>query len=169
MTRLVYLVTVLGMLWLAGDAHAQFANRSIRFSLGYLDVKDDPSVSHGFPLGLGYTGYIEAGWELTFDVQGMLLTYNDRQFIGMAGGPGLRYLFMEETLRPYAGMDISYLHLFHPNGTSSFVGLGPKAGVEYFVTDSLSLGVKGQVNLYWMLNQPLQISVGLHAVAAAWF
>ncbi len=166
-------MTVAGALLGAGEAHAQFQNRSIRLTLGYMDLADTDTTpaEWGLPLGLGYTGYIESGWEWTFDLQGMLLRYPGiTDYIGVAGGPGLRYLFMEEELRPYLGADISYLHVFHPTATLNKVGIGPKVGLDYFVADTVSLGVAAQTNFYWMLGDDfITTSLGLHGVVSAWF
>ncbi|MGA9521016.1 MAG: hypothetical protein WBV82_06105 [Myxococcaceae bacterium] len=173
MKRLLCLMTVAGALLGAGEAHAQFDNRSLRVTLGYMGLAgtDKVPVERGVPLGLGYTGYIEAGWEWTFDVQVMLLTRSTDgyQFIGAAGGPGIRYLFMQEELRPWVGADISYLHLFADFEVANLVGLGPKVGLDYFVADTVSLGLVGQSNFYFALNDRVQTSFGIHGVVAAWF
>ncbi len=175
MKRFLCLMTVAGALLGAGEAQAQFANHSLRFTLGYLSLEDTETVNvdWGLPIGLGATSYIEAGWELTFDFQVMVLSAplgtQKTQFVGLAGGPGIRYLFMQETFRPWAGADISYLHAFYPSANFSRVGLGPKVGVDYFLTDSFSLGAQAQANFYWMLNSRVHTSLGIQGVAAAWF
>jgi outer membrane protein len=172
MNRLLFLLAASGALLVSGEARAQLANHSVRFSIGYLDLKNTgSSMDWGVPIGLGYTGYIASHWEWSMDAQMMILTepIANRQVIGAAGGPGLRYVFMEEQLRPYIGVDLDYLHIFDLPGTSNWVGMGPRVGFDYFVTDSLSLGLAGQSNLYWMLNAPLQTSVALNGSLSAWF
>jgi outer membrane protein len=151
-------------------AQAQFANRSVSLSVGYMDLNEAVGLTSGFPLGLAYTGYIESGFEWTVGVQGMILRdLTGRQVVAVAGGPGLRYLFLEEALRPYVGAELTYLHIFALETAASFVGLGPYGGVDYFVTDSFSAGVRAQYNLYVMLNQPVQTSLGASVVLSAWF
>ena len=163
---------VLALLFLAAPitAHAQFANRSVNVTLGYMDL-NYPAVSDGFPLGIGYSGYIDAGFEWTVAAQFMILRNEvaQRQMVGAAGGPGIRYLFLEESLRPYVGGELTYLHVFDPEVTFQRVGIGPYAGVDYFLTDSFSMGVRGQVNLYLMLNEEVNRSLGLNVIASAWF
>ncbi len=160
----------LGVLAAPLSAHAQFANRSVNLSVGYLDL-NYAAVSDGFPIGIGYSGYIEAGFEWTVAAQFMILrnAVANRQMVGAAGGPGIRYLFLEESLRPYVGGELTYLHVFDPEVNFQRVGIGPYVGVDYFLTDSFSLGARGQVNLYLMLNEPVNRSVGLNVIASAWF
>jgi outer membrane protein len=92
-----------------------------------------------------------------------------KQLLGAAGGPGLRYVFAEEELRPYIGVELDYLHVFDIAGTSNWVGVGPRVGFDYFVSDSVSLGIAGQGNFYWMLNAPMQTTVALNGCISAWF
>lgn len=171
MKRLVLMLTVMGALLATSEAHAQFANRSITLSLGFVDLDDVSSVDWGLPLGLGATGYIDAGFEWTVNVTGMLLTQpiDRRQFIGVNGGLGLRYLFLEETLRPWAGGELVYLHLFREEFVTNYFGVAPSLGVDYFVFDTFSVGAKAQFSVYWWLNQPVTTQRGIYVVASAWF
>ena len=58
---------------------------------------------------------------------------------------GVKYLLMEESVRPYVGLDLSYLHLFgSPVAPVDFVGLGPNIGVDWFLSDSVSIGVRAR-------------------------
>lgn len=182
MKRLVCVVLVAGALFASGEAHAQFANRSLGLQVGYMDLDQVAGViDWGVPLGLTYSAYIDNGFEWTFNINGMLLTVSQvgdqspGQVLGVAGGPGIRYLFLQESLRPYLGTDLSYLHVFFGNlgadYTANYVGVGPFAGLDYFVTDSVSIGAKAQLNVYVTLTNRLefQTSKGLFLTASAWF
>lgn len=181
MKRLVCVLTLAGALFVGSEAHAQFQNRSLSAQIGYLDLDRVAGVvDWGLPLGLYYSSYIESGFEWTFGVQGMLLsvTIGDEvigQVFGGGGGGGLRYLFLEETLRPYFGIELTYLHIFFGNLgtdlTANWAGVGPNAGVDYFLTDSFSLGAKLQFNLYAALTTRVefQTSKGAYLTFSAWF
>ncbi|HSP77453.1 MAG TPA: hypothetical protein VLQ93_02915, partial [Myxococcaceae bacterium] len=88
---------------------------------------------------------------------------------GVAPSLGLRYLFLEESIRPSLGADLSYLHVFKPQTAAPYAGLGPNAGVDFFVSDSVSLGARVQYNVYLSLNDPLQTSLTLSAGAAVYY
>ena len=171
MTRLSVMLLVFAAAALApSQAEAQFANRSVSLSLGYMHLNEAAGLDAGFPLGLAYTGYIEGGFEWSAGVQGMILRdLTGRQVVAVAGGPGIRYLFLEEGLRPYVGGELTYLHIFAYEIATQFVGLGPYVGVDYFLTDSFSIGARGQYNFYVMLNQPLQTSLNGNVIFSAWF
>jgi outer membrane protein len=155
----------------AVPAHAQFANRSLGLSLGYMDFNRTGGLEGGAFLGLEASYYIESGFDL---VSLTKLTFpkdpaTGKRVVGMAPSVGIRYLFSEESFRPYAGADLSYLFVFRPDTTSQYVGLGPNLGIDYFVTDSVSLGLRGQYNFYIALNENTQTSLTFSAGAAAYF
>jgi outer membrane protein len=156
----------------AAPAHAQFANRSLGLSLGYMDFNATKGLDSTFFLGIDASLYIENGFELvslskiafpkdTTDPE-------EKRVVGLAPSIGLRYLFSEESIRPYVGSDISYLIVFKES-VSNFVGIGPNVGVDFFVSDSVSVGVRGQYNFYIALNEKTQTSLTLSAGAAAYF
>jgi outer membrane protein len=157
----------------SGPASAQYENSSVWLSGGYMDLDEAAGVSNGIPIGIGYSGFIDSGFEWTVSVEGMLLTtrVDERKIFGLAGGPGLRYLFLQDWIRPWVGADLSYLHIFNFDDASNFVGLGPKVGIDFFLARQFSLGLRGQFNLYVTVRDQveLQTSLGGAAVAAAWF
>ncbi|HEX8437694.1 MAG TPA: hypothetical protein VF697_21480, partial [Archangium sp.] len=67
------------------------------------------------------------------------------------------------------GADLSYLHIFKPQGDSNFVGVGPNAGVDFFVSDSISIGARAQYNAYLSLEEAVQTSLILSAGTAVYF
>jgi outer membrane protein len=163
-----FALTLLG----AAPAHAQFANRSLGLSLGYMGFNRTNGLDDTFFLGIDASLYIESGFEVvslskiafpkdTTDAE-------ERRVVGLAPSLGLRYLFSEESIRPYVGSDISYLIVFKES-ISNFVGIGPNVGIDFFVSDSVSLGLRGQYNFYLALNEKTQTSLTLSAGAAAYF
>src|SRR4051794_10471995 len=85
----------------ATEARAQFANRSITLSTGYLSLGAH-SVSGGVPIALGYTHFIDNGFEFMSRLSFMILMHTDPKYLVVGGelSPGIRCLFMQEELRP---------------------------------------------------------------------
>ncbi|MFL5347212.1 MAG: outer membrane beta-barrel protein [Hyalangium sp.] len=155
----------------ASPAHAQFANRSLGLSLGYMDFNRTGGLEGGYFVGFDASYYIESGFDL---VSLTKLTFpkdpaTGKRVVGMAPSIGIRYLLLEESFRPYAGADISYLFVFKEDQTAQYVGLGPNVGFDYFITDTVSLGVRGQYNFYIALNEKTQSSLTFSVGGAAYF
>ena len=155
----------------ASPAHAQFANRSLGLSLGYMDFNRTGGLDGGFFLGFDASYYIESGFDL---VSLTKLSFprdpgTGKRVVGLAPSVGIRYLFLEESFRPYVGTDISYLFVFKSDATPQYVGLGPNLGFDYFITDTVSLGLRGQYNFYIALNEKTQSSLTFSVGAAAYF
>ncbi|MEN9796483.1 MAG: hypothetical protein RL653_179 [Pseudomonadota bacterium] len=170
MRTLVLLAAFCSGLLFAPHAHAQFANRSIGLSAGYLRLGID-GLDWGVPVGIDASVYIENHFDLVFHLYGMILndSTRPRQFVGIYGATGVRYLFNEETIRPYAGLDLGYFQTFAREPAANLVGLTPNVGVEWMAGDTWSIGARGQFTGYFMLNQPLQTSAGLHLQLSTWF
>ena len=162
---------LLAALLLATPSHAQFANHSLGLELGYLNFNNTESLGSTFFLGLDASLYIENGFEVVSLTK--LMFPQDpiagTRVLGLAPSLGVRYLFLEEAFRPYVGADLSYLHLFRDAGDSNFVGLGPNVGLEYFVSDSISIGARAQFNFYFSLNEATQTTLMLSACASVYF
>ena len=161
MRSLLSTLALLAALFTAAPSHAQFANRSLGLSLGYMNFNNTVSLSHTGFIGFDASLYIENGFEVV-SLTKLAFPYDpisDRRVLGLAPSLGLRYLFLEEAVRPYVGADLSYLHIFKPQGDSNFFGLGANVGIEVFVSDSISLGARGQFNVYLALNEGSQTSL----------
>jgi len=167
---LAYLAVVAALS--APPALAQFQNRSIGASVGYLDLQRTAGLSWGVPLGIHATTYFDSHIEGTLYALGMLAQEPVSKLYSFGGTMqmGVRYLFMQEFLRPYVGVEGSYLGVFGATGSySQFVGVGPMAGIDYFINDNLTLGVRAQYNLYILLNAWPQTSFGLTLEVATWY
>ncbi len=158
----------------ATEARAQFANRSLGVSVGYFRITDsnDKGFEWAVPLSLEASLYIESGFDVVLRIPLMLVTerITGLQSFATGGQLGVRYLFSEESLRPYIGIDLAYLHVFREQGlTMDYVGLGPHLGVDYFVNETISIGARGYTDAYWMLNQNVWFAYGVQVVAATYF
>lgn len=163
---------LLAVLLGAAPAHAQFSNRSLGLSLGYMDFNRTAGLDRTPFLGLDASLYVENGFEVVSLSKLMFPTDTyaspKKRVVGLAPSLGVRYLLLEESIRPYIGADISYLIVFK-DSISNFVGIGPNAGVDFFVTDSVSLGLRVQYNFYIALNEDTQKSLTGSLGAAAYF
>jgi outer membrane protein len=155
----------------AAPAHAQFANRSLGLSGGYISFNRTAGLQGGAFVGVDASLYIESGFELVSltKIAFPLDPATNKRVIGLAPSLGLRYLFLEESVRPYVGADLSYLLVFKEATTPQYVGLGPNAGVEFFISESVALGARAQYNFYIALNEETQTSVILGAGVSAYF
>jgi len=153
----------------SGAARAQFANRSIGFSGGYIQL-NEPVISWAVPLGLMGTYYLEDGLELTARVHGLIVTLQTtgQQAFAASGGMGVRYLFLQELFRPYVGLELSYFQAFLQNPLN-YAGASPAAGFEVMLGPQLSVGPRGQMNFYWMLNRSLVVGFEVTVDLAAYF
>ena len=166
-------LSVLGLLaaLLAAPAHAQFANNSLGLSAGYMRFTEQAQLEPGLFLGLEASHYLDAGFELV-SLSKLTLPrdpVSGDRVVGVAPSVGLRYLFAEEGVRPYAGTDVSYLLVFGSLSTLHHVGFGPNVGLDFFMNDTVSVGARAQYNFYVRLNQPLQTSLTFSLGAATTF
>jgi outer membrane protein len=171
MRSFLYTLGFVAALLVAAPSHAQFANRSIGLSLGYMNFNGTASLNSTVFIGFDASLYIESGFEV---VSLTKLAFpkdpiRGRRVVGLAPSLGIRYLILEESIRPYVGADLSYLHVFKEQGESNFVGIGPNAGIEFFVTDSVSLGARAQFNAYLSLSERVQTSLILSGGASVYF
>lgn len=123
-------------------------------------------------LHLGMTYYLGAGFEIAVLAHGALAYREAGVTVGGGGGfvfaglvhAGARYLFSEESVRPYFGLHLPLLYVW-PSVFS--LGAGANAGVEWFVSDSVSIGPRASVDLMIRdLNQPVSVGLGLAAVVS---
>jgi outer membrane protein len=171
MRSFLYALGISVALFAAAPAHAQFANRSLGLSAGYMNFNGTASLNSTVFLGFDATLYIESGFEVVSLTKIAFpqdpITGN--RVVGLAPSLGIRYLFLEESIRPYVGADLSYLHVFKPQGDSNFVGVGPNAGLDFFVSDSISIGARAQYNADLSLSERVQTSLILSAGTAVYF
>jgi len=151
---------------ITSPAFAQYANRSIGASVGLLKLNQQGGLDYGLPLGLLYTNFLtDLNLDVTLRAQLMLLRdpVLNRYIIGATPSVGVRYLFSQESIRPYIGLDVTYLHIFYDTNNASvanLVGASPNAGVDFFLNGSFSVGLHVQFTLYPMLNDQWQSSFG---------
>ncbi len=181
--RLGGLLAVLGCM-VASDAHAQFANRSLGGGVSFIKLFGGASragtatgVDFAVPLTLEGSLYIENGFDIYAHIPVMLVnvtsgadTPSGRGLIfGTGGHLGVRYLFSEETLRPYVGVEIAGFVLLTKASPVVFIGPGAMVGLDYFVSDTVTIGARGFFDLFIELNVDPRPAVGGGVAVAAYF
>jgi outer membrane protein len=156
---------LLGLAFIGGllstsAAHAQFANKSVGISPGFFGLFGPATanacpvcaeINWMIPLTLDASIYTENGFDIyahapvavtsikSVDSTGAL----NPNYITFGWGLqiGARYLFSEETIRPWVGLQLSGLFVVRdPNPVMFYAGPGAAVGVDFFVSDTFSLG-----------------------------
>ncbi|MCL2179324.1 MAG: porin family protein [Proteobacteria bacterium] len=172
--RAFFWSSLLAVLCFSTSAQAQYANKSLGVGLGATGFfsRGEPS-DWGVSLALAGSIYIEDGWEV--GVQIPLMIYRDavsgRQHFAMGLNANFRYLFLEEHIRPYLGAQLGGSYIFGRSSedVSLFGELGPMGGVDFFVSDTVSIGPRVFATAYWALNEPVRFSVGGIVAVHVWF
>ncbi len=165
----------------APQARAQFANHSIGFEAAgvYVANPEAQRVGSGAQLGLNAALYIESGFELYFRAL-VGIHHGDAaicggkvggcEVVGVVPAMGFRYLFSEDTIRPYLGLTAGYLAFFGKNADNSDAvnsrfSLSPMGGIEFFVAENFSIGLQAEYHLMLELNgSPAHAVIGLGKV-----
>lgn len=163
-----------------------FANRGLGLGIGYMRIFSDDSTVPDFaiPLWLEGSYYAESGFDVYVRIPLALAnvkigapTASGAGLVVATGGQfGVRYLFLEETIRPFVSVHLSGIYVLRPTqagsvdiGSNLLAGPGVGAGVEYFVGDSVSLQLRGFVDWFISLNGPQRFSLGGTLTAATYF
>jgi hypothetical protein len=182
MQRVFLLMAFVGALFGAGGAQAQmFRNQGVQFNLGYLGLGTLWDQALGGPawnmddqvtLGAGHT--LALGYNLWFDntvaigggkIRVSELTDQIEPVFSLSISTGLRYVFLEERLRPFISGNIHYLQIIAvtpnpPVPVNAFLGAAPfwvgargGGGVEYIFGDEMSVMAELSLVGFFGLNQ----------------
>ena len=174
MRKLLPLVAFLAVLGWAQSAQAQYANKSITIAPGYLFTDKGVGFDGAIPLYIGGSLYLENGWELYthFPIARVRDQISNQWVLGWGNHSGVRYLLQQDYLRPYVGVELAFLQILRDTtfgGSHTSVGPGAVAGVEYFVTESVSVGVRAQMNVFLNLQLEALFAYGGAATIGIWF
>ncbi|MBK7858897.1 MAG: hypothetical protein IPJ65_09820 [Archangiaceae bacterium] len=129
----------------------------------------DHELTTGFSAQLDFGWYLDNGFEVGARAMAtvFLTTQSYRQRLGGGGSLYARYLFLQEQLRPWVGLELAVLYVDRPSDSTgsqqqAFAGPGASVGLEYFVTNEISLGARTMGILYFGVNNnaPLRPSYG---------
>lgn len=171
---------LLGLLLTEGRAEAQFQNKSIGLAVGVVYPQSTMGIGPTFPLPsltLDATLYIEKGFDVGLRFGGAIQKNAiNQQIVVLYPAASLRYLLIEDYVRPWVGANIEYVHIFDDAGvaagilkTSNYVGIAPAVGVEWFFTEAWSLGADAELAVYWMLNAGVKVAPQFHIRVATHF
>jgi outer membrane protein len=144
MRKLLVGLAFAGCLLSTSEAHAQFANRSLGVSPGFMKLFA-PDINWIVPITLDGSIYAENGFDIFIHVPVGIasIVYLRPDYITFAWGGqiGARYLFLEETIRPYVGVQGTVMFIVRdPAPVMFFGGIGLVAGIDFFASDTFSLG-----------------------------
>jgi len=151
-------------------AHAQFNNAQL--SAGPL-LHSVVGVGPQYGLFVGYERYLDAGFEffarapvlIVETPTGANTSTGQGRVFGTGLALGVRYLFNEDTWRPWVGAQLTGSVLITTPQVNWFIGGGVSAGVEWVLSESFALGLRGTYDAFVDLNLPwrhqLGVSLGL--------
>jgi outer membrane protein len=167
-------------------ASASFANRNLGLGVSGFGIVGDSTavgIDWGVPITLEGGFYIDSGFELFLKVpllfaqQKFGVTTNDGPGIVIASGGqfGVRYLFLEESIRPYVSLHLAGLYFIRDEKLNAgrlnnfYAGPGVALGCDFFVGESISLGLRGYTDMYITLNKPVNFAIGGGAYVTTYF
>ncbi len=160
-------------------AAASYANFSLGIGAGFTRLQWDQPIAWAIPFTLEAGYYIDNGFELYlrtpfavgYATTGIPLPGGQLgagPVIGFGGSFGVRYLFSQEDLRPWAGLHFSGIGFLYPNSPPIMVGPGVNVGLEYFVSESIAVGARAFFDFLMQVNGVFQIAPsfggGIYAV-----
>lgn len=158
-------LALLGCVLSTSEASAQFANRSVGLSPGFIKLFA-PDVDFQIPITLDGSLYLEAGFDLFIHIPVAIFFWKvgpqgqlGYQYFGTGGQIGIRYLFLEESIRPYIGIDASLVVVVTDPATV-YGGPGIVAGIDFFAADTFSIGPRVFFDLFFQLNNPVRAQLG---------
>lgn len=170
MRTFLVVAAVVGVLAGAAPAQAQWANRSLGVSAGYLHLPASSGFARALPLVVEGTRYLDSGLELYARVPLSLVQERSsrRDVLATGGSAGVRYLFTQERIRPYVGLDLGALVVLGSD-TRTYVGPGATLGLDVFVTGSVSVGARALGAALYGVNTPGMLSLGVTGGVAVAF
>jgi hypothetical protein len=166
----------------AAAGTGSFANRSLGLGIGgFKFLGETDGISWGLPVTLEGGYYIESGFDLYLRVPLMILYQNyfvtpqggGGVVFGTGGQFGVRYLFLEEDVRPYLNLHLAGIYIVRDVSISNFgnffFGPGVGGGLDYFVGESIAIGARVYVDMFINFNQPLRWAIGGGANFSTYF
>jgi outer membrane protein len=190
MRTVLKLVLIVGLATASTASATSFANRGLGLGLGFMKIfRDDPTVpDFAIPLWLEGSYYTENGIDVYVRIPLALASVpigappnGGAGLVFAIGGQfGLRYLFLEETVRPFVSLHLSGIYVVVPMqsggvniGSNLLAGPGVGAGLEVFVFESVSLQARGFLDWFVGINCGLsncqRFNVGGTLTAATYF
>jgi outer membrane protein len=165
---------VFGLMVLAPAAHAQYSSSALGVGIQATTVV---STGPQYGLTLEYSRYLESSFE--FYVRAPVLIVETPvgaatesgagRVFGTGLSLGVRYLFHEEVLRPWVGLHLGASVLITRPEIAWFLGPGTAVGLDWVLSESFSLGLRGSYDVFVDLNRPWRHQLGLTLGVAVLF
>jgi outer membrane protein len=187
MRRLGMVLTLAAGLWtVPAFASASFANKSLGIGLGYTkflgDLLSVQGVLTDWAVPLTFEGgiYIESGFEAYLRANILFLYQrtglgsdglSSGILTGFGGQLGIRYLFLEESIRPYVNLHLAGFAIPKSDApVAGLPGIGGGGGVDFFVGESVSIGARVNADLYLSLVPIIpRVALGFGVSATTYF
>lgn len=147
-------------------ARAQFNNSSL--SAGPL-INSVIGQGAQYGLALEYDRYLESGFEFVARAPvviaetpvGADTASGAGRVFGTGLSLGVRYLFLEEHFRPWAGAQLTWTILITTPSPVWGLGAGPSLGVDWVFSESFALSLRGSYDVFVELNSPWRHQLGV--------
>lgn len=147
-------------------AHAQYSNHGLGLGPHVTVVLGSRAVLWG--VTLEFSNYLESGFELfgrvplsIADVQlGADTASGAGKIFATGGSVGVRYLFLEGSVRPWVGLQLSAVVLITRPEVAWFLGTGTTLGLDWVLSESWSVGARAHYDVFLELNRPWRHQLG---------
>jgi outer membrane protein len=139
-------------------AHAQYLNHSLGAGPHLTWVASNRSVLWG--LSLEYSKYLESSFEFFGRVPLVIAEQPEQpRVFGTGASLGVRYLFIEGSVQPWAGLQLTGLALF-AEPVTWFMGAGTTLGLDWTLSESWAVGARFSYDVFVRLNDPWRHQLG---------
>lgn len=148
---------IFAVLLIPAAAHAQYSNHSLGLAPQVTTFTDSRAVMWG--LTLEFSNYLESGFGVFARIPALIAevpvgadtpTGQGRVF-ATGGSAGVRYLFVEGTVQPWVGLQLTSLVLMTQEVTW-FFGTGATLGLDWVLSESWAVGARGIYDVFIQLN-----------------
>ena len=166
---------VLFSLAVPGVALAQYAPQSLGLGPHVTFVPGSRSVMWG--VAIEFSHYLEGGFEFFSRVPVLIAetsvgadTVDGSGRVFSTGlSLGVRYLFAEGMLRPWAGLQLGGVVLITKPDPVWYLGTGVTLGIDWILSESWSVGARGIYDVFIDLNRPWRHQVGGSLIVSVLF
>jgi hypothetical protein len=151
-------------------AHAEYSNHSLGIGPHLTVVTGSRSLMWG--LALEGSNYLENGFELFARVPLLIaepIAGETARVFSTGGNVGVRYLFVEGTVQPWVGLQLSGVVLITQPVVNWFLGAGATIGLDWVLSESWSIGARGIYDVFVRLDGPWRHQLGGSLVGSVVF
>ena len=144
----------------AAVSRAEFSNHSL--GLGPQVTWVEPARSVMWGLSLEYSKYLESSFEVFGRVPILIAEPpggEGLRVFGTGASLGVRYLFIEGTVQPWVGLQLTGVVLIG-EPVSWFLGPGATLGLDWVLTESWAVGARFAYDAFIRLNDPWRHQLG---------